>query len=153
MRVRVPIVAGPYDGEYALVDADSLSPMALATLYDVTVGDDPDAMPMTDEPYVLGMTEGVPVSRADEAGETYEPTWFVVWAPVVQPQIRAALRQRMDAGPDPERVRAMYEGEGLTLLTDPCEAGEHVWGPWTPTRGGNHTRTCRRCYVGQGSWL
>lgn len=157
MRLKVPLYGGPFDGREALVDDADLSLYKFAILYDLTAGDDPEAEPMTDEPYILGILEGAPANpnEDDEPDALRMPsTWFAVWAPLVQPQVRAAIRRRQEQGPDFEDIERMRlahrEAEG-ELLLEPCAPGTHDWTEWRVTKQGNSTRSCRRCGMGQGS--
>lgn len=149
MRIRVLAIGGPLDGQEFLTDDHALAVMNVAPLYPLTAGDSPNAMPITDEPYVVGYLEA--------PSEALQGDWFVVWAPIVQPQIRELLRQRDEQGPDTEQVERMRAAHKAVdpqskLAMEPCRPGTHHWTGWELTPRGGRVRSCKECGIGQGSF-
>lgn len=119
----IPIIGGPLDGAHGHLDEQLRSDWKMVDLLP------PNGL---EEPYVIR-------SLTDSEDGVVE--WWLVWSPLVKVP---------DRDPDVEHMRATHEAAGSTLLTIPCAPGEHEWGPWRPTAGGNHIRTCPKCNVSQG---
>lgn len=130
---EVLVAGGVLDGGAVLLPTEMLRDW---TAFDIEAFTDAVSWP---ELYVMRWLQG------EDKGDP--GSWWAVWAPLFQ-KARDEQEQRGPDAASVKRMQANHGAAGFSML-EPCPAGEHDWTPWAETRGGNHTRHCTKCQLGQ----